>query len=267
MKNRFLTIAGLALAVGALAPATAKADCANGTGSVTPGFGGFFTGCWAGFDISRVYENAGNVNDIFYFNGMPARNFVAENSPNPSPPVSSFLFNNDCGASGLNSTAGSLCSPLSRSIVWGTNTELVFGLRNPSLNWIYTGTDANRNSPPSPGGIQNYLWQVTNGGVSTGSYLLGWEDLNSGCAFSSTTSLTVDQSALSSTTALNDLFATCNNPNAFGFDNDYNDFYMLITPRTLGTPSQVVPEPMTMSLLATGLIGLGGASARRRKKQ
>ncbi len=160
-----------------------------------------------------------------------------------------------------------LCSPMSRSIVWGTTTELVFGLRNPSLNWIYTGTDANRNSPPLPGGIQNYLWEVTNGGVSTGSYLLGWEDLNSGCATSSTTSLTVDQSVLSSKAALNDLFATCNDPNAFGFDNDYNDFYMLITPRDLGTPTDVVPEPMTMSLLATGLIGLGGASVRRRKKQ
>ncbi len=42
---------------------------------------------------------------------------------------------------------------------------------------------------------------------------------------------------------------------------------MIVTPLALGDPSEVVPEPMTMTLLATGLVGLGGASARRRRKE
>lgn len=38
----------------------------------------------------------------------------------------------------------------------------------------------------------------------------------------------------------------------------------------IGTPSEppvVTPEPVTMTLLATGLAGMGGASALRRRKQ
>lgn len=264
MKNRFLVIAGLALAVGTMAPATAKADCASGVGSVQTGFGGYFSDCWAGFEVSRVYENAGNVNDIFYFNSMPTRT-GASNSPTPA---GTFLFDNNCGSNGNTATSGVFCVPTNlTTFSWGTMTELVFGLRNPSGTWIYTGTDGTRNSPPQPAGVQNFLWDITNNGNSTGSYLLGWEDLNSGCS-SSLTSDEVDQSVLTDPTALGNLFAICNTLAAGGSsDNDYNDFYMLITPLTLGTPTEVVPEPMTMSLLATGLVGLGGASVRRRRKQ
>jgi hypothetical protein len=191
---------------------------------------------------------------------MPSRSGTT-NSPTPA---GTFLYNNNCGSNGNTATSGVFCSASLTTITWGTNTELVFGLRDPLSTWIYTGTDPNRNTPPMPAGVQNFLWHIT----GTSSYLLGWEDLNSGCSSSLTTDQ-VSQSTVNNLTALGSLFATCNTLNAgqpARTDNDYNDFYMIITPLTLGTPTEVVPEPMTMTLLATGLVGLGGASLRSRRK-
>ena len=34
-----------------------------------------------------------------------------------------------------------------------------------------------------------------------------------------------------------------------------------------GTPTEVVPEPITMVLLGSGLVGVGGVGLRRRKKE
>jgi hypothetical protein len=60
----------------------------------------------------------------------------------------------------------------------------------------------------------------------------------------------------------------CSSTNPGGTsDNDYNDFYVLINPLFDPPPGEVVPEPMTMSLLATGLLGMGGASMSRRRRK
>ena len=48
-----------------------------------------------------------------------------------------------------------------------------------------------------------------------------------------------------------------------GGDEDYNDAVFAV--RGVGTT--VTPEPLTMTLLATGLAGLSGAGLRRRRQQ
>ena len=48
-----------------------------------------------------------------------------------------------------------------------------------------------------------------------------------------------------------------------GGDEDYNDAIFAVR----GVNVSVIPEPLTMTLLATGLAGLGGAGLRRRRQQ
>ncbi len=165
MKHRLLAIGGFALAATLFTPAPAAAigpPCTAG-GSVQTGFGGFFSGCWAGFEVTRLYENAGNVNDIFYFNSMPGRTGSTNSPTTPG----TFLFDNNCGSNGNTATSGMFCVPNLTTFTWGTDTELVFGLRDPAGTWLYTGTDASRNTPPMPAGIQNFLWNITAAPVAT----------------------------------------------------------------------------------------------------
>ncbi len=275
MKNRLLAIAGFAFAATTLtaAPAAAQTAACTTLASVQLGLGGFFSGCWGGFQVSRYFENAQDVSNMYWFNGMPTRNTTLGGLNSPTP-GGTFLFNSECGASG--GGAGVFCAANSQTILWGSNNELVFGLQKTGLSadnwWLYSGNDPERNNPPLPAGRQNYIWYI-NGGVYDRQYLLGWEDLNSGCltATSNTGSTTVQGSQVIQGGTLDDLLATCTNaytrPTTEVSDDDYNDFYVLINPLTPSELAQIVPEPMTMSLLATGLIGLGGASVRRRKKQ
>jgi hypothetical protein len=49
-------------------------------------------------------------------------------------------------------------------------------------------------------------------------------------------------------------------------DWDYQDMMFRITANDGGTPQEVVPEPATMTLLATGLAGMAAAKRRRNRK-
>ncbi|MBA2291437.1 MAG: PEP-CTERM sorting domain-containing protein [Gemmatimonadales bacterium] len=279
----FLTVAVSAMLV-ASAPAAANAqapssptiDCTMGVGAFQLGFGGYFSNCWAGFEVSRYFENATHVSNMYWFNGMPTTNMGGTNEPTSAS--GTLLFNNDCGSNGDPALPGAFCNPMQTTVFeWGNSGELVFGL-NKFANgdwWLYTGDEASRNTPAPPAGIQNYLWYII-GGTYDGQFLLGWEDLNSGCldADSSTGDNTVSDPGTVNGDNLDRLLAACNtiySPSSIEpSDDDYNDFYAIINPLTasdLGEITEVVPEPMTMSLLATGLMGLGGASLRRKRQQ
>lgn len=281
MKFRTLFAGAAVLAAVALAPSAASAQNTSCTYTATLGIGGSLTGCFT-FTMSELGENAGYVSQQYYFNG----NFgTASGSPNnaPNPNNGTQFFNDDCGSSGSTngpSTTFAFC-PVDAAHTVGPvlnpSGELVLGLLVPDGGsnggnnyWVFSGTSA-RNAYPAPAGFQQVLYQLTTGGVADpGQFLFAWEDLNSGCTSlggsalhpSLTTFRTED---LGNKQVLDDP-NICNSLTPGGWsDNDYNDSYILINVPQ-GTQLQVVPEPMTMTMMATGLVGLAGAGLRRRKK-
>jgi hypothetical protein len=238
------------------------------------------TGCWNDIIVASLYKNAQDVSQLYSFLGFPG-----PTGPNGSPAVGGTL---DVGITNGPS------SPLQAYLIGpqfdiggnAVSNELVFGLYNTSKNyWLYSGNSPLRNGNPLPNGIQNILLNVTGQVVLNGNnfgtpgnvYLLGWEDLNGNCTGGSTA-----QSVAWSTIAPpgggiggggvigpldTGILSGCTKaPN--GTDNDFNDFYILLSVNNgTGTTTSVVPEPMTMSLMALGLVAMSGASLRRRKKK
>ncbi len=293
LSTKFLT----AFAVAGLAMTPAKAHALTPPGCVGGpvagyqlGLGGYLTGCWGTLNMTRLYEYAYDNSSMYWFSD-PSTAAVLPTTTSPyntdlnAPSTTlgvNYLFNDNCGSNGVND-GGVFCSnsggPM--SITWTNSQELVFGLDNSNPEsyggaagapgmWVYSGTNTNRNATPSPAGMQAVLLQVTGFSDGNSHFLLGWEDRNSGClANSGITSINMSVWTPNTIpTGLANVLNTCTSANAGGqSDSDFNDFYVLIDASTLGIPTDTVPEPMTMTLLATGLVGLGGASFRKRNKK
>jgi len=285
MKVRSLLAGAALLAAIAFTPSQVSAQgvgasvdlCSGSSYSATLGLGGTLSGCF-GFTLRELGENAYFNSRQFYWNG----NFAGQSNAGPSngPTVSGTeFFTDECGSSGSGGSAAFAFCPVDAAhTTTGNNLsgEFVLGLLVPDPTdnvgnpyWQYSGPAA-RNAFPAPAGFQQVLYQLTLAGNPVpGEYLFAWEDLNTGClaVFGSashpslTTYATED---LGDKVKLDDP-NNCNPPAPGGpSDADYNDSYIRLS--IIGNPQSVVPEPMTMTLMATGLVGLAGAQIRRRKK-
>ncbi len=151
------------------------------------------------------------------------------------------LFNKPAGADAPNSY---LTTPLVQSFGWLTGTEIVFALMvrqdeaAGEFNWFFSG-DPLRN-PDGYAHLAYFTPQQFPNGVpgddglglvpnTAGQYLFGFEDV------------IYDPS-----------------------DWDFNNAIFAIDADNIGVPTDVVPEPATLTLLASGLGGLAALRRRRR---
>lgn len=290
MKVGSFIVGAAVLAAVALTPAQASAQtvpCRTATYSATLGLGGSLNGCFS-FALVELGENAGFTSNQFYWAGNFGSSSGAAPQNGPTPNGTQF-FNDDCGSNGNTGFAnfrfctGPTYQP-SHSVgpIANNSGELVLGLLvpdpydNPSNlpYWIFSGTQS-RNTYPTPTGFQAVLYQLTLGGnvaanAIAGEYLFAWEDLKSGCSAAIGSQDPSLQYFASEQLGNAQVLDDANNCTSFNggvrgpSDSDYNDSYIRIS-ITGGTLS-TVPEPMTMTLMATGLVGLAGAQFRRRRK-
>lgn len=283
------TLAGAMALVGvALMPTAAQAQCTFNYTFL--GIGGALTGCVVG-TASAVGEDAGDVSSLYWFDGMPGLTGPLFDPTNISVPklnapsaaaTPHLLFDDNCGSAGNGAFSFACASGLKNfNVGITTPSELVFGLAVPDGAyghggyWVYSGGPTSRNGNPAPDGYQSVLLQVVQpDGVTPiqGQFVLGFEDLNTGCYQANPAATSITIAELGNGSYLDSVLNSCSAHNGGGTasnggdsDADYNDFYISLS--LTGTPASVVPEPVTMSLMAMGLIGLGATSLRRRTKQ
>jgi len=302
MRRRYQLFGIAALAAVALAPGKAKAQSCGPVGYVaTLGLGGTLTGCFSA-TLQQLGENATGIGQQYFWAGNFAGSTLS--APSNAPLLAGTQFTgspatDDCGTSGGFTPASfAYCTGGSQAPILlidgstapsiGTTSQTIFNaagefvigmfaqdlslpLANGGNNyWVYSGNPV-RNTYPGPVGFQEVMYQLANNGSPIdGEFLFAWEDINSGCLGVSGSglhpSLTLFNVQDLGNKAIMDDPNNCNVLNPGGqSDNDFNDSYIIlnITGTRLDT---TVPEPMTMSLMAAGLVSMGGLSLRRRKR-
>lgn len=268
MKVRTLLLGAIALVALGLLPNRLSAQCSY---TFSLGLGGSISGCYSGF-ITEVGEDAGYTSSQYFWTG----NFGSVSGADNAPTVAgTFMFDDNCGSGGNGTFAFCTGGFLKPNVALNsTSGELVLALKVPDntygtpFDWIYSGSNV-RNTVPAPLGFQEVMLQLTLGGVDDpGQFLYGWEDLNTGCISRATPNNSrYREEDLTNGTLLNSVLGNCTVILPGGdSDSDFNDSYMRFSITGTGIPLGTVPEPMTMSLMAIGLVGMGATSLRRRKK-
>jgi len=135
--------------------------------------------------------------------------------------------------------------------VYSSPSQWVFGL--------YVETSGTADVTPDASGYWLYSLAALNGG---NSFLRDFGTANGVRQDDRTTIVPGTVSPLSGTVLG---FEDIRTNGVAGGDRDFNDAIFTLEKLDSGTPQEVVPEPATMTLLATGLVGLAGARRKRNK--
>lgn len=252
MRFRSYLLGTAAVAGLVLAPARASAQedpCGTAGYIFSLGLGGNLNGCFTGV-LTQLGEDAGYVSDQYYWAG----NFGGSAGLNNAPiTAGTFMFTDDCGSAGGGGAFAFCTGGFTKPPTTITNLsgEMVLGLHVPDVtapageNWVYSGVRT-RNGSPEPQGFQAVLLQLTLGGVDVaGSFLFGWEDMNSGCtARVSEFNNRYRTEDLGNGPMLDGRLGDCTVILPGGnSDSDFNDSWMQFVITGTGTPADgVVPE-------------------------